>query len=148
LGGKIVTVGDDCFGWNEYNQSRQDELMIFAAFPSSLTAQELWRVFDKQLTVPASATGKEWNVPRPVRVVDLEGQPVWGIELLCAEYAGGLVINLVNYTRTRQVIRLEMAQPHRVVNLFTGKTLPEILTLESLEPLFIHTLQIHERKDK
>ncbi len=137
LGGKIVTVGDDCFGWNEYNQPRQDELPIFAAFPSSLSAQELWRVFDKQLAILTSATGKEWNVPRPVRVADLEGRPVWGVELLCAEYADGLVINLVNYTRTRQVIRLEMAQPHRVVNLFTGETAPDILTLEPLEPLFL-----------
>jgi len=135
-----VTVGDDCFGWNEYNKPRQDELLISATLPSSLTAQELWRVFDKQLNVPASATGKEWNVPRPVRVVDLEGRPVWGVELLYAEYADGLVINLVNYTCTRQVIRLEMAQPHRVVNLFTGEISPDILKLEPLEPLFMRTL--------
>ena len=97
-------------------------------------------MFDKQLTVSGRPTGKDWNVPRLVRVVDLEGRPVWGVELLCAEYDDGLVINLVNYTRTRQIIRLEMAQPHGVVNLFTGEISPDILTLEPLEPLFLRTL--------
>ena len=136
--GKIVTVGDDCFAWNEYNKPRQDKLPIFSAFLSSLTAKELWRAFDDQLPVPASETkGHAWNVPRPVRAVDSDGRPVWGVELLCAEYAGGLVINLVNYTRTRQIVQLEMAQPYRTVNLFTGETMPDTLTLKPLEPLFI-----------
>ena len=140
LGGKIVTVGDDCFAWNEYNQPRQDKLPIFTVFSYSLTAQELWKVFDEQLAVPTSTTRKGWNVPRPVRVVDSEGRPVWGVELLCAEYTNGLVINLVNYARTRQVVRLEMTHPYRAVNLFTGEILPDTLTLEPLEPLFIQTL--------
>ncbi|MFQ6043467.1 MAG: beta-galactosidase trimerization domain-containing protein, partial [Candidatus Poribacteria bacterium] len=139
LGGKIITVGGNCFAWNEYNQLRRDGLPIFAAFPSSLTAQELWQAFDEQLSFNVSATEKGWNAPRPVRVVDSEGRPVWGVELLCAEYAGGLVINLVNYTRVRQVVRLEMKRPYRAVNLFTGEVIPDALTLEPLEPLFIQS---------
>ncbi|GIV10401.1 MAG: hypothetical protein KatS3mg019_2492 [Fimbriimonadales bacterium] len=80
-----------------------------------------------------------WQIDRPLRLLDENNQPVWGVSHRVAPYENGFVANLCNYTRQPITVRLVNAenQPLKGTNLFTGETIEGTLTLQPLEPVLL-----------
>ncbi len=80
-----------------------------------------------------------WEVSRPLRLLNENDQPVWGIGYRVAPYESGFVASLCNYTRQPLTVRLVNAenQPVKATNLLTGETVEGTLTLQPLEPVLL-----------
>lgn len=78
------------------------------------------------------------GVEPPVRMVDAEtGKAPWGVEWLCARYGGHLVVNLCNYLREPQSVRIS-GGPY--VNLITRQRLGDAIELKPLVPVLAKEL--------
>jgi len=73
------------------------------------------------------------GVERPVRVTDAEtGKPPWGVEWLGARCDGRLIVNLCNYLREPQSVRIS-GGPY--VDLITRQRLDDTIELKPLVPV-------------
>lgn len=91
-----------------------------------------WRELFERLGPQLSAHG----VVAPVRLETLDGKPVTGIEWRTVHTSSGLVVNMVNYLRTTQNVRLA-GNPGQATDILKGKPLSATITLKPLEPLLI-----------
>lgn len=82
---------------------------------------------------------ENWRVERPLRLLDENEQPVWGVSYRVAPYENGFVASLCNYTRTPITVRLVNAQkqPIKATNLIDGADVDGTLTLQPLEPVLV-----------
>ncbi|MCS7208759.1 MAG: beta-galactosidase [Fimbriimonadales bacterium] len=80
-----------------------------------------------------------WRIERPLRLLDANDQPVWGVSYRVAPYENGFVASLCNYTRNPITVRLVNAenQPITATNLIDGTTVQDTLTLQPLEPVLL-----------
>lgn len=80
-----------------------------------------------------------WRIERPLRLLDENDQPVWGVSYRVAPYENGFVASLCNYTRQPITVRLVNAQkqPIQAANLIDGTAIEGTLTLQPLEPVLV-----------
>ncbi|GIV06584.1 MAG: hypothetical protein KatS3mg016_2159 [Fimbriimonadales bacterium] len=80
-----------------------------------------------------------WRIERPLRLLDENDQPVWGVSYRVAPYENGFVASLCNYTRQPITVRLVNAQkqPIQATNLIDGTAIEGTLTLQPLEPVLV-----------
>lgn len=138
-GGTVVTIGN-CFTHDEHGRVR-------AKLPVPTAAGHLV-AHDAPLRAHACRTLldpvlDEAGCGRPIRLTDVNGAPVWGINLRVAEHDGRLLVSLVNFTRESQTILIHTrVKPRRipsVTNLFDNKKLATPLRLDPLDPLLLVT---------
>ena len=78
-----------------------------------------------------------WNLPACLQVTDASGQPVFGVEIRSAPYAGGWVASVCNHLRTPRTVTLAGHGGKPIVDLITGKSLDATFTAEPMTPLLL-----------
>ena len=78
-----------------------------------------------------------WNLPAYLQVTDGAGQPVFGVEIRSAPYAGGWVASVCNHLRTPRTVTLTGHEGKSVTDLITGKALGATFTAEPMTPLLL-----------
>lgn len=80
-----------------------------------------------------------WGIARPLRLLNENDQPVWGVGYRVAPYEDGFVASLCNYTREPITVRLvsDANQPLTATNLIDGSTVEGTITLQPLEPVLL-----------
>ncbi|MEN3001963.1 MAG: beta-galactosidase [Armatimonadota bacterium] len=131
-GGGLVALGEPILRFDQYGRPRSSRLPIQIidrdpGLDARLVHQRLARLLD------------EWNIARPLRLLDEQDQPAWGVAYRTAPYQNGFVASLCNYTQKPITVRLrnDKGQPIRAVNLFTGERVSGQLTLQPLEPVLL-----------
>lgn len=135
-GGRLVMIGEGCLSRNEYDEPQQRTVSDrIQHLNEDLSSKELWKEFESQMG--------SWNIERLVRVVNLEGAPVWGVEYLTAQLGQRRVVNIVNYTRLSQRIMLEESGISRIKlkDLLGEKYMDNVLELSPLEIAFVEIIQ-------
>ena len=129
-GGKVLCLGD-CFTANEYGKPFQQRYNFKSAMPEANNSKE---VFDK---LPSLLSGI--SLQRPVRVVDADGNPVWGVEYLSTVHNGKTIVNLCNYLQEPRTVRVLRAngQTASGQDLLTGGEFKGTCTLQPLVPQLI-----------
>lgn len=130
--GRVVLVGDGALlSRNEYDEPRKMpdapknwERISFSS--QRATWQELWQLL--QTALP------RWGVQPLVQIRDDKGSPVWGVEWLCAEVTGGLIVNLCNYRN--EAVRITLwrnRKPVSGVDLLSGERVDGSVYLSPLQ---------------
>lgn len=106
--------------------------------PSVLSAERLAFSYGKSgwrdLYVQLAPLLPKWGVVPKLGLVDGSGQPVTGIEWRCAETSRGLIVDLVNYRKTSQRVRLvRPGGKLHGVDLLTEQRVDGLFTLSPLE---------------
>ena len=78
-----------------------------------------------------------WNLPAYLQVADGAGQPVFGVEIRSAPYAGGWVASVCNHLRTPRTVTLAGHGGKPIVDLITGKALDATFVAEPMTPLLL-----------
>jgi hypothetical protein len=80
-----------------------------------------------------------WGIARPLRLLNENDQPIWGVSYRVAPYEDGYVASLCNYTRAPITVRLisDANQPITATNLIDGATVEGTITLQPLEPVLL-----------
>ncbi|MCS7301496.1 MAG: beta-galactosidase [Fimbriimonadales bacterium] len=80
-----------------------------------------------------------WRIERPLRLLNENDQPIWGVGYRVAPYENGFIASLCNYTRQSITVRLVNAenQPIKATNLIDDAVVEGTLTLQPLEPVLL-----------
>lgn len=129
--GRVVMVGDGLLTSDEYGRHR-DMTISADSLPYTIaktTARDLWKLLLVKLP--------EYGVSLKIDVVDMKGNPVWGVETKEAAVDGGTVINLCNYLNKPVSIMLRLNGANtKAVDVLTGKRVSNI-RLEPLEYMLV-----------
>ncbi len=140
-GGTVIIIGDslryDEYGrpLSAFSEQRASEKgtafglgQVYLA-PQD-TAQSYAPIFDKIMIKAA--------IERPVRVVDQNDQPVWGVEMRAVKNGEQLLINIVNLSNNEQIVKLKTSRPiYKAKDLISGQLLAETITLAPLSPMLV-----------
>jgi hypothetical protein len=133
-GGTVMTVGR-CFTQDEYGRARKQGLVQsgrgrLIAYPDPLSAPAYREILARLLD--------QTGAPPPVRIEGAHGEPVWGVNVRAVEDNGRLLVNLLNLSRTPQLVQL-VTKPtaKQALNLMDGKEIEFPLTLSPLEPALL-----------
>ncbi len=131
-GGAFAGLGEPILRFDRYGRPRTSRLPIQTIDRDPLLDARLLQMRLNRLL-------NEWGINRPLRLLDSEGQPAWGIAYRSAPYQGGFIASLCNYTRKPITVRLvnDKEQPIRATSLLTGERIEGRLTLQPLEPVLI-----------
>ena len=133
-GGAVMTVGR-CFTHDEYGRAPRRTLApssrgLLVAYPESLSARAYRDILDRLL--------ERTEAPRPARLQDLEGEPVWGVRVRAVETNGRLLVDLLNLSQSPVSCRLvtrTAAGP--ALNLIDRGETERELRLAPLEPMLL-----------
>lgn len=127
--GRVVLVGDDpLLTRNEYDGERTEPLSaerLSFHYPHT-TWRDLWQALLPKLFA--------WNVQPSVQVFDEKGQPLAGVEWLCASTPQGIVVNLCNYHN--EPLRVTLWRNGKKVggaDLLSGEKIEDSATLAPLQ---------------
>jgi len=128
-GGRVVRIGT-CFARTEHNRPRAlGGELAGEAWPEA-EAKALWPKFRTLL----SAAG---IVPL-AEVCGEDGKPAWGIELRAARVGGKLLVNLANYLRMPQRVRLMVGgRAAGGTDLISLRKTHDVFSVPSLRPMLI-----------
>lgn len=133
-GGKMFGLTDTLGQFDLYGRKRGSR--VPAEMINRTMRHNARNLFDMiaRNTTRASAFKRALRLTTPT---DLEA---WGVAYRTAPYQKGFVANLCNYTQQPVTVLLKTGGglPVKARNLFTGKPLPEQVTLNPLEPLLIY----------
>jgi len=146
-GGTLVAIGD-CFTRDEHGRTRNK---LPKAGSAGRMIAEAGVLDARACRVLLEPVLDEANCARPVRVTDIDGAPVWGVNLRVAEHDGRLTVSLVNFSRepltvlirrngsSRQPGSPEPEQPgyapvSSMVDLFRNREVSAPLVLDPLDP--------------
>jgi len=125
-GVRVVLVGD-APSHSDCNQPRE-----VGAFETLTKADDSEKAFAR-LKERAAA----WQLPACLRLADAAGQPVFGVEIRSAPYAGGWVASVCNHLRSSQTVTLAGHGGKPIVDLITGKVLDATFTADPMTPLLL-----------
>ena len=128
-GGRVARIGT-CFVRTEHNRPR--------ALGGEL-AGEAWPEAEAKALWPKLRTLlREAGIKPLAELRDEQGKPVWGVELRAAKADGALVVNLANYLRKPQRVRL--VEDGKIVagtDLVSGRKVNDLFAVPSLQPMLI-----------
>lgn len=131
-GVQILSLGEPTLQYDRYGRGRISRAggLTFERNPL-LDAQRLF------LRLPPLLGN--WRVERPLRLLQENDQPVWGVSYRVAPYENGYVASLCNYTREPLTVRLvdSQNQPITATNLIDGTVVEGTLTLPPLTPVLL-----------
>ncbi len=137
--GRLVLVGDDpLLTRNEYDEVRRSAIHGASETPDKSGDYKLsfnyphttWRDLWQSLLPKLFA----WNVRPSVQVLDEKGQPLAGVEWLCASTPKGIVVNLCNYRN--EPLRVTLWRNGKKVggvDLLSGEKIKDSATLAPLQ---------------
>jgi len=130
-GGRVVTIGS-CFGKDEYGRTRRTGVKI--GTPLDVSPEDERAVFAEFAKRLAG-----WGVKPEVTVTDEKDVPVFGVEYRCTRYKGRLLVNVCNYLRSSQTVRLHaMGKPlTRMWDEIGAKPVFAPLRLDPLQPMLL-----------
>ena len=131
-GGQVITIGADCLTRDAYDQlySTTDQLDTHAILSPDCSIHEFWEVFEAQI--------ETWHIRRPVRIVDDQDRPVWGVEYLAAFHEDRWLINLTNYTRQAKTVIILTSGYPQIRNLLIDQEVSgNAVELEPLDPILL-----------
>jgi len=133
--GRIVLVGQTpILHWDAYNRPRVERLDC-ERIEFSDSERELWRCLLDRSTV--------WGLIPPVRIMQSDSKPIWGVEWLVAVYEGRPIVNLIQHGKDEvQVILRYKDAPFRGIDLFSQERVEGKLTLKPLNPRILAGEQI------
>jgi hypothetical protein len=123
--GRIVTLGDESLGYDEYGRSRHEKIVTNSVpYDRDSTLRDLWK----------SVWPKLSDLRPNVKVMDPSGKPVWGVEWREADTDGGTLINMVNYLNNSVNVKLyNKGENVEAVDVLTGKSLSGTIKLQPLD---------------
>jgi len=128
-GGRVVRIGE-CFARNEHNRPRAMAGELAGEAWPEAEAKALWPKLRKLL--------REAGTTPLAELRDERGEPVWGVELRAAKADGTLVVNLANYLRKPQRVRLVVdGEIVAGTDLVSGRKVNDLFALPSLQPMLI-----------
>ncbi len=130
-GGRVLCVGK-CFGQDEYGRKLEHspQQKPFAQIDMPATTRELFGILRPILA-------DVW-VTKPVDLQTTGGKPAWGVEYLAGQHEGHLLVNLANYRKEKQTVRVIIdGRPVTGTDLLSGKRIGPEITLKPLQPVLL-----------
>ncbi len=124
-GGRIITVGPDALGRDDYGRSVAEPIEPDFAVDEAVPVE----LRDALTPILAALPGG-----RPVHVLDADtDQEAWGVECLSVEFEGRTLVNLTNYLTEPARVRLSEVGDGSLTDLINGGSAGDVIELEPLE---------------
>ncbi|MBC8596420.1 beta-galactosidase [Qingrenia yutianensis] len=139
-GGKIFVIGENSLKYNEYLKERNaDEILQSAVVIPA---------YESKTSEKTSVDGLFWPLKTFFESADLydiavlnsaDGTPAENVEYICADYNGGKIINLCNYSDTEKEVYItdNGAEIEKTLNLISGNETGKYITLLPYTPVMI-----------
>ncbi|MCE5322738.1 beta-galactosidase [bacterium] len=125
--GKVVMLGDQSLGFDEYDKPRVDRLS-FTSIPYNKTTTmcNLWKSVSSELT--------NLGLRPRIEVLDEKGGYVWGVEWRQVDTSDGTLINMCNYLNEPVKIKLcSKGKSVKAVDVLKSKSVSGVIKLQPLE---------------
>jgi hypothetical protein len=131
-GGRVIRIGDQCLGWDEYHRKISLPAWVEKAPLISLPANE------KQISARLRPVLEKDGL-KIVSLIDLRiNKPAWGVEYRVVPYGKKILVPLLNFLNKQLTVRLEVKGA--AVDLLTGE--PVDLSKIELAPVTPRLLEI------
>lgn len=129
-GGKVLLVGEECLGWDEYHQPRTLSASLQNARQIEATADERAMM---AILKPALAAG---GLVSTSLTEAATGSDVWQVEYRVVQDNAAKLVPMISYATGLRTLKLGLSG--KAVDLLTGvKTNPEKITLAPMVPVLL-----------